>query len=81
MLHLGSKINNTFIDNARGLDIAMPIYNMLENSDSYSMTSGSLWNYYRDEISNEVVPLKYLSNFWNSLDLPLINCKIEIDLS
>ena len=81
MLHLGSKINNTFIDNAKGLDIAMPIYNMLENSDSYSMTSVSLWNYYKDEISNEVVPLKYLSNFWKSLDLPLINCKIEIDLS
>ena len=81
MLHLGSKINNTFIDNAKSLDIAMPIYNMLENSDSYSMTSVSLWNYYKDEISNEVVPLKYLSNFWRSLDLPLINCKIEIDLS
>ena len=28
-----------------------------------------------------VVPLKYLSNFWRSLDLPLINCEIEIDLS
>ena len=28
-----------------------------------------------------VVPLKYLSNFWRSLDLPLINCEIELDLS
>ena len=28
-----------------------------------------------------VVPLKYLSNFWRSLDLPLINCQIGIDLS
>ena len=27
-----------------------------------------------------VVPLKYLSNFWRSLDLPLINCEIELDL-
>ena len=27
------------------------------------------------------VPLKYLSNFWSSLDLPLINCEIELDLS
>ena len=26
-------------------------------------------------------PLKYLSNFWRSLDLPLINCEIELDLS
>ena len=28
-----------------------------------------------------VVPLKYLSNFWRSHDLPLINCEIELDLS
>ena len=28
-----------------------------------------------------VVPLIYLSNFSRSLDLPLINCKIELDLS
>ena len=28
-----------------------------------------------------VVLLKYLSNFWRSLDLHLINCDIKIDLS
>ena len=28
-----------------------------------------------------VVPLKSLSNFWRSLDLPLISCKIELDLT
>ena len=28
-----------------------------------------------------VVPLKYLSNFWRSLDLPLINCEMELDFS
>ena len=28
-----------------------------------------------------VVPLKYLSNFWRFLDLPLINCEVELDLS
>ena len=27
------------------------------------------------------IPLKYLSNFWRFLDLPLINCEIEVDLS
>ena len=26
-------------------------------------------------------PLKYLSNFWKYLDLPLINCRIELDLT
>ena len=40
-----SKINNTFVDNAKDLDIVMPMYNLLEYSDNYSMTSGSLWNY------------------------------------
>ena len=32
----------------------MPMYNLLEYSDSYSMTSGSLWNYYRDKINDGV---------------------------
>ena len=30
----------------------MPMYNLLEYSDNYSMTSGILWNYYRDEIND-----------------------------
>ena len=47
------KINNTFIDNAEDLDIVMPMYNLLEYSDNYSVTSGSLWNYYRHEINDD----------------------------
>ena len=27
------------------------------------------------------IPLKYLTNFWIFLDLPVINCEIELDLS
>ena len=27
------------------------------------------------------VPLKYLSNFWRSLEMPLINCKIHLELN
>ena len=27
-----------------------------------------------------VVPLKYLSNFWRSLEMPLINCKVYLEL-
>ena len=38
------------IDNAEDLDIVMPMYNLLEYSQNYSMTPGSLRNYYRDEI-------------------------------
>ena len=38
-----SKINNTQIDNAEYIDIVMPMYNLIEYSDNYSKTSGSLW--------------------------------------
>ena len=37
-----SEINNTQIDNAKGIDEVMPMYNLIK-------TSGSLWQYYRDE--------------------------------
>ena len=89
----------------------MSMYNLIEYSDNYSDTQGSLWDFKRDEINNNsnvtndnnaptfkykanlignteknatkkgvklVVPLKHLSNFWRSLQLPLINCKIEL---
>ena len=45
-----SKISGTSIDIARDLDIVMLMYFLLEYSDNYSMASGSLWNYYRDNI-------------------------------
>ena len=44
-----SEINNTQIDNAKDFDIVMPMYNLIKYSDNYSKTSGSLWQYYRDE--------------------------------
>ena len=44
-----SKINNVLIDNAEDLDIVIPMYNLLEYSKNYRKTTGSLWNYYRDE--------------------------------
>ena len=37
-----SKINNTQVDNAKNIDIVMPMYNLIEYSDNYSKTSGSL---------------------------------------
>ena len=90
----------------------MPMYNLIEYSDNYSDTSGSLWQFKRDEIEGDVdltvnaqhipnnsssfkykssfitnrngvkivVPLKYLSNFWRSLEMPLINCNVELSL-
>ena len=48
-----SKTNNKFISNSETLDIVMSMYNLLENSNNYSMTSESLRNYYRDEINDD----------------------------
>ena len=117
-----SKINGELVENAEDFDIAMPMYNLLEYSKNYEKTSGSLFNYYRDEpkehtigvgnyavnisIRNSksldykakivgsladgelekddvkiAIPLKYLGNFWRSLDIPLINCEITLILS
>ena len=108
-----TEINETFVDEADIINITMPMYNLIEYSDNYSDTSGSLWQFKRDEIINNadvtndnnapsfkykasiigntnnngrkskvkiVVPLKYLSNFWRSLEMPLINCKIKFSL-
>ena len=125
-----SKLNGVLIENEEDLDVVMPMYNLLEYSKNYSKTSGSLRNYYRDQLTNETndnnnpnkivinaksfkhktsitggtynvaatvrdydakkegtkevenaVPLKYLSNFWRTLDIPLINCEVSLTLS
>ena len=104
-----SEINNTQVDNAKDIDIVMPMYNLIEYTDNYAKTSGSLWQYYRDELNNNLadsesfkfkvkitgkppnddnekeveimVPLKYLSNFWRTLEMPLINCEVNLILT
>ena len=48
-----SKINGVLIENAEDLDIVMPMFNLLEYNKNYSKASGSLWNYYRYEITDE----------------------------
>ena len=45
------KINCELVENAEDLDIVMPMYNLLKYSKNYEKTSGSLFNYYRDESS------------------------------
>ena len=46
------EINETFIDEATHINITIPMYNLIEYSDNYSDTSGSLWQFKRDEITN-----------------------------
>ena len=117
-----SNINGELVENAEDLDILMLMYNLLEYSKNYEKTSGSLFNYYRDEPKEHTIgagnnainisiriskpfdykteitgsldageyekddvtiaiPLKYLGNFWRSLDIPLTNCEITLVLS
>ena len=95
------------------------MYNLIEYSNNYSETSGSLWQFKRYELNvNDIitalnndndlsfkykasiicnavadgaktktddvkiaVPLTYLSNFWRLLEMPLINCKVELTLN
>ena len=52
-----SEINNTQVDNAKDIDIVMPMYNLIEYSDNYAKTSGSLGQYCLDkpEINNNAI--------------------------
>ena len=40
-----SEIKNTQVDNAKDIDVIMPMYNLIEYSDIYLKTSGRLWQY------------------------------------
>ena len=112
------EINDEHIDTEENLDITIPMYNLIEYSDSYQDSSETLYQYKRDEpldddavadltadnssslkyrisllgnpvVANNiarinvkvVVPLKYLSNFFRSLGMPLINCKLKLNLT
>ena len=55
-----SEINNTQVDNAKDIDIVMPMYNLIEYSDNYVKTS---------------------SNFWRTLEMPLMNCEVNLILT
>ena len=112
------EINDEHVHTAENLNITMPMYNLIEYSDNYQDSSGTLYEHKRDELPEndavadlaadnsssfkykvsllgntaavnnipkinvkDVVPLKYLSNFFRSLEMPLINCKIKLNLT
>ena len=50
-----TEISNTEIDNAKDIDIVIPMYNLIEYSDNYSKKSGSLWQYYKDEPNDKQI--------------------------
>ena len=43
-----SKLNNTQVDNAKDIDVVMPVNNLIEYSDNHSKTLGSLWQYSKE---------------------------------
>ena len=47
-----TEINETFVDETDFINITIPMYNLIEYSDNYFDTSGSLWSFKRDEITN-----------------------------
>ena len=61
-----SKVNKTLIDNTEDLYIVMVMYNLLKYSENYSITSGSLWNYYRDEINDDKNETNRFRNWLNN---------------
>ena len=61
-----SEISNTQVDDAQDIDIVMPMYNLIEYSDAYSKTLGSLWQYYRDELALDIN--KYIIVFRSNLN-------------
>ena len=48
-----TRINGELIEDADDLDVVMPMYNLLEYSKNYRKTTGSLYNYYRDELDDD----------------------------
>ena len=48
-----TEINETFIDDAQHINIAMPMYSLIEYSDNCSDTPGNLWQFKRDEIEED----------------------------
>ena len=48
-----TRINGELIEDADDLDIIISMYNLLEYSKNYRKTIGSLYNYYRDELSDD----------------------------
>ena len=70
-----TEINETFIDQAEYINFTMPMYNVIEYNDNYSDTSGSLWQFKRDEIigtinltNNNYSSFKYISNLIGDTD-------------
>ena len=71
-----TKINNELIEDADDLDIVMPMYNLLEYSKNYRKTIDSLYNYYRDELSDDNNPNNFPNT--NVVNSSSFKCKKKV---
>ena len=126
-----THLDDKHIETAEKLDLIMNLYNIVEYSDNYLDTTGSLFQYKRQEqplnndeniidvtadnsssfkyksnllkglttkyvaanfnpdignahrlfLNAQLIALKYISSFFRSLELPLINCKLHLELN
>ena len=51
-----TRINGELIEDADDLDVVMPMYNLLEYTKNYRKTIGSLYNYHKNELTNDNIP-------------------------
>ena len=58
------------MDNAKDLAVVMPMYNLIKYCDTYSKTSGSLWQYSRDEPADAIVNSKIIIQDYNNRNNP-----------
>ena len=66
-----SEIDNMQIDKAKDIDIVIPMYNLIEYSDNYAKTTGSLWQYCKDMPSrnnNDEIIIFRFNNTTNSFN-------------
>ena len=79
-----TEINNTQVDNVKDLDVVMRMYNLMEYSDNYSRTSGSLWQYHKNEPTDpidESNSFKFKARFLaNANNRGIIKAEIDVPL-
>ena len=73
-----TRINGELIEDADDLDVVMPMYNLLEYSKNYRKTIGLLYNYYRDELTNDNIPANNVFNNIRVVDLNTFKYKNKI---
>ena len=81
------------MEDAHDIDIIMSMYNLIEYSDNFIVANVITYTFkIKEKITGQtgndctkdveiMVPLKYLSNFWSTLEMSLINCEINLNLN